>query len=165
MMVVLMVAGGLSQPVLAEGTIESQAESKITNQEANKSENNVKGKLTKVDQPLPGVSLSVHTNQETPQWFEASTDSDGKFELFLKDGDYVLDGVWLPAEEKWYGHEVAFKVANGKLQGLKELNIDLKVEDQSDEALKNESTLLEAGMENISGKVVNGANSYIQTIG
>lgn len=87
---------------------------------------NVTGTLTKDGQPLPKVTFSIHTTAKPEQWYDTTTNSDGHFAFTLSDGDYKLDGVWVGADEKWYKLDKTFKVVNGKLDSLENLNIDLK---------------------------------------
>lgn len=164
LLTLFIIAGGLFQPVFAEGDKDPSSETEKTEQDAAVVESNVKGNLTKDGQPLGNVTLSIHTTKEPIQWFDAVTDSDGQFELFLNDGEYQLDGVWIPSEEKWYVHEVPFKVVNGKMEGLKNLEIALTSEETAAEEPGNGAAAIEATQANVSGKVVKGTSPIANNI-
>ncbi len=109
-----------------------------------KVEVNASGVLTKDGQPLPKVTFSIHTTGKPEQWYDTTTNSDGHFGFILSDGDYKLEGIWVTADEKWYKLDKTFKVDNGKLEGLENLNIDLKTE-QPPALNKVSGTLTQAG--------------------
>jgi hypothetical protein len=89
---------------------------------------NVTGTLVKVGQPLSGITFSIHTNSSPEEWYDETTDENGNFQFNLPDGEFILDGIWLPAEEKWYPLAKLFQVSNGALVGG-ELKIELVPKD------------------------------------
>nr|WP_263324729.1 carboxypeptidase-like regulatory domain-containing protein [Neobacillus sp. Marseille-Q6967] len=86
---------------------------------------NVEGLLTKNGQPLQNVTFSVHTTEESAQWFDTTSESDGTFKFTLPDGEYKVEGVWVEADSHWYPLGQTFKVATGKLEGVEKLSLAL----------------------------------------
>jgi 2',3'-cyclic-nucleotide 2'-phosphodiesterase (5'-nucleotidase family) len=77
------------------------------------------GVLKKDNVVLPNIVFSVRTADQTnAQWYNFTTDATGKFAGNLPNGNYVVEGIWLDAESKWYELNRAFTVPS-------ELNINL----------------------------------------
>jgi lactocepin len=62
---------------------------------------NVTGTLTKAAAPLSDVVFSIHT-KDGDVWYDTQTDANGNFGFILPDGSYVIEGVWVASEGKWY---------------------------------------------------------------
>jgi 2',3'-cyclic-nucleotide 2'-phosphodiesterase (5'-nucleotidase family)/DNA/RNA endonuclease YhcR with UshA esterase domain len=81
---------------------------------------NVTGSLMKGTEVLANVVFSIHTTSGEEKWYDAITDTNGNFTFVLPNGTYKLEGIWLPAEAKWYVLEKEFTV-----DGTYELDIVL----------------------------------------
>jgi 2',3'-cyclic-nucleotide 2'-phosphodiesterase (5'-nucleotidase family) len=82
---------------------------------------NVTGKVAKGKQAVPNVVFSVHTTgTDEVKWYDLSTDKEGNFSTILPNGTYMLEGIWLDADSKWYSLQKEFTVT-----GAYELNIDV----------------------------------------
>ncbi|WP_240035166.1 5'-nucleotidase C-terminal domain-containing protein [Neobacillus notoginsengisoli] len=81
---------------------------------------NVSGVLKKGNEVLPNVTFSVHTASGEEVWYDMTTDANGKFITTMPNGTYVLEGIWLNSEAKWYELKKNFVV-----NGVTEFNIDL----------------------------------------
>ena len=91
---------------------------------ANEVSPNALGELTKDGKSLPGVTFSIY-NQADKIWYDSVTDQNGNFGFTLPDGEYLLYGIWLDSESKWYPLEVSFTVQNGAVVNPEQLNLDL----------------------------------------
>jgi hypothetical protein len=80
---------------------------------------NVIGTLTKGTQPIPNRVFSINSISDG-KWYNTVTDGNGKFEFTLPNGTYMLYGVWIEEESKWYELNLSF-IVNERQQ----LNIDL----------------------------------------
>lgn len=85
---------------------------------------NITGYVKKGTVPV-NTTISIHSTTGTVEWFNATTDSNGNFNLYLPDGEYQIDGIWSDSEGKWYDKATAFSVLNGQLVSQTELQIDL----------------------------------------
>jgi pullulanase len=85
---------------------------------------NVTGSLTKGTTPLSDIVFSLRST--TGNWYDTLSNEDGQFGFTLPDGSYVIEGVWLDAEGKWYPLNLELNVVDGKLEGMSELVIDLE---------------------------------------
>jgi hypothetical protein len=81
---------------------------------------NVTGVLKKGTLALPNVVFSVHTTSGVEKWYDISSDATGHFTTLLPDGSYMLEGIWLESENKWYELKQEFTV-----DGAYELTIDV----------------------------------------
>ncbi|WML58808.1 5'-nucleotidase C-terminal domain-containing protein [Neobacillus sp. PS2-9] len=81
---------------------------------------NVTGVLKKGTAVLPNVVFSVHTTSGEVKWYDITTDANGVYSTTLPNGSYMLEGVWLSTESKWYNLQQEFTV-----NGTKEFNIDV----------------------------------------
>jgi hypothetical protein len=81
---------------------------------------NVTGVLKKGTVALPNVVFSVHTTSGEEKWYDISSDATGHFTTLLPDGSYMLEGIWLESEDKWYELKQEFTV-----DGAYELTIDV----------------------------------------
>jgi hypothetical protein len=81
---------------------------------------NVAGTLKKGTQSLPNVVFSVRTTSGEEKWYDLTSDETGSFSAKLPNGSYMLEGIWLPNENKWYELKKAFTV-----EGPYQLNIDV----------------------------------------
>ena len=52
----------------------------------------------------------------------------GNYGLTLPDGDFIIEGIWIEKEQKWYPLNLNFSVVDEVLQGQTELVIDLTAE-------------------------------------
>jgi pullulanase len=84
---------------------------------------NVTGTLTKGSTPLTDIVFSLRST--TGNWYDTQTNEDGDFGFNLPDGSYVIEGIWLGAEHKWYPRNLQFNVVGGQLEGMSGLTIDL----------------------------------------
>jgi hypothetical protein len=91
----------------------------------NISSSKILGTLSKAGAPLSNEAFSVVKTDGTEQWYDVKTDSAGSFSFELPDGTYLLEGIWVAAESKWYSLQQSFKVVNGALESGQTLNIDL----------------------------------------
>jgi Leucine-rich repeat (LRR) protein len=87
-------------------------------------EKNVVGSLVKETQPLANITFSIHT-LDGSTWYNATTDSSGKFAFTLPDGEFQLDGIWIGATNEWHILNQTFTVKDGKLVGSTELLIKI----------------------------------------
>jgi bacillopeptidase F len=99
----------------------------------------VTGTLTKGTTALSDVVFSVHTTTGEETWYDTQTDSNGGFGFNLQDGTYMLEGVWLDAEGKWYVLQKEFTVT-----GIGTFNIDV-LEDGPVAATPNVTGVLTKG--------------------
>jgi uncharacterized GH25 family protein/5-hydroxyisourate hydrolase-like protein (transthyretin family) len=84
----------------------------------------VSGTLVKGAEKLANITFSFHSVGVTETWYNTTTNDQGIFTIpALADGTYVVEGVWLPAEMKWYELHYAFEVNNHQVQG--DLTIDI----------------------------------------
>jgi Leucine-rich repeat (LRR) protein len=82
---------------------------------------NVVGTLKKGTESLSGVNFSIHTTSGTEIWYDAQTDQNGQFGFNLPDGSYMLEGIWVETEGKWYSLQKEFTVSG-------ELQLDIVIE-------------------------------------
>jgi hypothetical protein len=87
-------------------------------------EKNVVGSLVKETQPLANITFSIHT-LDGSTWYNATTDSSGKFVFTLPDGEFQIDGIWIGATNEWHILNQTFTVKDGKLVGSTELLIKI----------------------------------------
>ncbi|WP_235846913.1 5'-nucleotidase C-terminal domain-containing protein [Neobacillus soli] len=80
---------------------------------------NVTGVLKKGNEALANVTFSVRT-ADKEKWYDIKTDTNGIYSTTLPNGSYVLEGIWLSTEGKWYELNKEFTV-----NGTKEFNIDV----------------------------------------
>jgi uncharacterized protein YdeI (BOF family) len=80
---------------------------------------NVTGTLTKEQAPLTNLIFSIRT-KDGSVWYDTQTDASGNFGFKLPNGTYVLEGIWIGAENKWYELQTEFTV-----EGSYQFNIDL----------------------------------------
>jgi hypothetical protein len=83
---------------------------------------NITGTLTKGVNPVANVTFSFHAGDD---WYNARSDANGNFSTYAPDGTYVIEGVWVDAEGKWYVLNQTFTVKDGKLEGAAQLLINL----------------------------------------
>ena len=79
----------------------------------------------KEGKPVAGNWVNAHTGTGEEIWFNAMTDENGNYGLTLPDGDFIIEGIWVEKEQKWYPLNMNFSVVDGVLQGQTELVIDL----------------------------------------
>jgi uncharacterized GH25 family protein len=89
-------------------------------------EPNITGTVTNGTAPVSGVAFSAHALNGEEYWYDAKTDGNGKFNFTLPDGEYQIDGIWVPAESKWYQIEKKFSVKDGFLTSGDQLTINLQ---------------------------------------
>jgi Leucine-rich repeat (LRR) protein len=87
-------------------------------------EKNVVGSLWKGTQPLANITFSIHS-LEGSNWYNATTDSSGKFAFTLPDGEFQIDGIWIGATNEWHILNQTFTVKDGRLVGSPELLIKI----------------------------------------
>ncbi|MFJ5714126.1 5'-nucleotidase C-terminal domain-containing protein [Neobacillus sp. NPDC093127] len=80
---------------------------------------NVTGVVKKGKDVLPNVTFSVHT-ADGKTWYDMTTDVNGIYSTTIPNGSYVLDGIWIGAENHWYELKKEFTV-----NGITEFNIDV----------------------------------------
>ncbi|MHC0037563.1 S8 family serine peptidase [Pseudoneobacillus sp. C159] len=68
---------------------------------ASKPNYNVTGTLYKGYQEIPDLVFSLRT-ESGDAWYSAQTDEDGKFGFNLPNGTYIIEGIWIGSEGKWY---------------------------------------------------------------
>ncbi|MEH7156086.1 5'-nucleotidase C-terminal domain-containing protein [Neobacillus drentensis] len=81
---------------------------------------NVTGVVKKGTEVVPNVVFSIHTATGEVKWYDVTTDANGKYSTTLPNGSYVLEGIWLGTENKWYELKKELTV-----DGITELNIDV----------------------------------------
>ncbi|MEH7238184.1 MSCRAMM family protein, partial [Bacillus sp. JJ1562] len=86
---------------------------------------NVAGSVVKNGKPVVGDWVTARTVSGESLWFNGKIDENGNFGLNLPDGDFVIEGIWVDEEQKWYPLNLNFSVKAGVLQGQSELVIDL----------------------------------------
>jgi 2',3'-cyclic-nucleotide 2'-phosphodiesterase (5'-nucleotidase family) len=84
---------------------------------------NVTGILKNGSGVMPNLTFSAHDTNGN--WYDVTTDQDGKFKLQLPDGNYQVDGIWDGQAWKWYQLNQTFVVTGGKLVGSADLQIDI----------------------------------------
>jgi minor extracellular serine protease Vpr len=70
---------------------------------------NVQGSLVNGTTALANVTFSVRT-ADGSEWYSAKTDANGAFLFNLPNGNYVVEGIWVDAQAKWYQLDQAFTV-------------------------------------------------------
>jgi minor extracellular serine protease Vpr len=83
---------------------------------------NITGTLTKGATPVANITFSFHAGDD---WYNVRSDATGNFSTYAPDGTFVIEGVWVDAEEKWYVLDQTFTVKDGKLEGADQLLINL----------------------------------------
>jgi large repetitive protein len=91
---------------------------------------NTTGVVTKGTTPVTGVWVSVHTVGENPIWYDDFVDVEGSFGFQLPEGEYIIEGIWVDAEQKWYPLNQTFTVAE------EAVNLKLNLADQIKGSLK-----------------------------
>jgi hypothetical protein len=86
---------------------------------------NLTGVLKRGYEILPNLVFSFHTTTEDVKWYDVKTNAVGEFQMVLPDGNYQIDGIWIPAENKWYELNLTFSISSGKLVGTEKLSIQL----------------------------------------
>jgi lactocepin len=84
--------------------------------------NSVTGTLSKANEALKNVIFSIHTTTGEEVWYDTQADENGNFAFNLPDGSYMVEGIWLEAEGKWYVLQQEFTVSGEGFQ----LNINLQ---------------------------------------
>jgi lactocepin len=79
--------------------------------------NNVTGTLTNGAAPLSNVVFSIHT-KDGDVWYDTQTDASGNFGFNLPDGSYVIEGVWVASEGKWYVLGEEFTVSGSLVHNI-----------------------------------------------
>jgi hypothetical protein len=87
--------------------------------------NKIIGNLQKGEKPLPSIVFSLHSLDGT-KWYDATSNQEGEFEIYLPDGNYQIDGIWIPTEGLWYEIYQPFTVFNGKLISKEILSIKIE---------------------------------------
>jgi hypothetical protein len=72
---------------------------------------NVSGLLKKGQESLPNTIFSVRS-QDGSAWYDGKSNEFGYFDFHLPDGEYVVEGVWVDSEGKWYELNKSFTVQN-----------------------------------------------------
>jgi hypothetical protein len=109
---------------------------------------NLAGILVNGSVPLPGITFSIHSNN-SETWYDTTTTITGEFSFTLPDGNYQLDGIWLPTEGKWYELNQTFKMVGGQLDGALKLTINIASTDEE----ANFTGTLKKGTQPIAGTV------------
>ena len=86
---------------------------------------NVNGSINKNDRPVSGALINARTATGIEKWYDAKTDDNGNYQLYLPDGEYQIIGVWVESESKWYPLEVSFTVQKGEVENPEKINLDL----------------------------------------
>jgi Leucine-rich repeat (LRR) protein/protocatechuate 3,4-dioxygenase beta subunit len=76
---------------------------------------NVVGTLKKGNETLPGTIFSLRTATGDEIWYDTQTDQNGRFGFNLPDGKYIIEGIWIQGENKWYTLKKEITV-NGSLE-------------------------------------------------
>ena len=84
---------------------------------------NFTGIVKKGNEVLPNIEFSVRTTTGDVQWYNLTSDANGAFSATLPNGSYMLEGIWLGAENHWYDLQKEFTV-NGNFV----LDIDVLAE-------------------------------------
>ena len=103
-------------------TVAGSAELTIDIQSESSAKYELFGKVVKGTEPVSKVTFSIRTTGENPQWHNITTDEQGNYQVTLPTGEYVIEGIWVAAEEKWYPLNKEFTV-----DAAKEMNISLEV--------------------------------------
>ena len=69
--------------------------------------------------------MNARTATGAEKWYDATTDENGNYELYMPNGEYEIVGVWVASESKWYPLEVSVTVQNGAAVTPEVLNLDL----------------------------------------
>jgi hypothetical protein len=86
---------------------------------------NVYGNLVNGSNSLTHIPFSIEKLDDN-SWYNARTDSTGKFAFDLSDGTYRIHGIWLEEKGKWFELNQEFTVKDGRLEGLDTLLIDIQ---------------------------------------
>jgi large repetitive protein len=107
------------------GKLQNQTELVINlNTAPTPTESIVKGQVKKGDQGLSNLPFSFHSVGGAEIWYDVRTDAEGDFEIKLPDGEYVIEGIWVDEEHKWYELKRVFKVVDGVIDGGLTIQID-----------------------------------------
>jgi 2',3'-cyclic-nucleotide 2'-phosphodiesterase (5'-nucleotidase family) len=71
---------------------------------------NVTGTVKKGTAPVANITFSVRTTTGDLNWYDISTDANGTFSTKLPNGTYMVEGIWIGAESKWYSLQKEFTV-------------------------------------------------------
>jgi minor extracellular serine protease Vpr len=85
---------------------------------------NVQGSLVNGTTALSNVDFSIRT-ADSSEWYSAKSDASGAFLFNLPNGDYVVEGIWVAAQAKWYQLNQTFTVKDGVLEGAATLVINV----------------------------------------
>jgi lactocepin len=77
------------------------ADALVINVQSEVNSKNVTGTLTKDSTPLSNIIFSIRT-AAGDAWYDAQTDENGNYGFNLPAGSYVIEGVWVASEGKWY---------------------------------------------------------------
>jgi hypothetical protein len=86
------------------------------------------GTLKRDTSLLPNLNFSLHTIATPFVWYSTDTDANGRFVLDLPDGDFIIEGIWVPELSEWNVINYGFAIRSGILIGSSELNINAKPE-------------------------------------
>ncbi|MHC0037552.1 S8 family serine peptidase [Pseudoneobacillus sp. C159] len=86
---------------------------------------NIKGTLQNGNKVLSNIPFSLRS-ADGLNWYSSSSNASGEFVFNLPDGEYVVEGIWMDAQARWYELNQTFTVEAGKLVGSTELTIDIK---------------------------------------
>jgi hypothetical protein len=72
---------------------------------------NVSGLLRKGPEPLLNTIFSVR-NTTDGSWYDGESNGFGYYDIHLPDGEFIIEGVWVESENKWYELNKVFTVQN-----------------------------------------------------
>lgn len=85
----------------------------------------IDGSIQKDGQPVTGVWVSARTVTGEEKWYATKTDENGDYHFDLPDGEYLIEGIWIDTQSKWYPKVISFTVKDGVLLNQSTVVIDL----------------------------------------
>jgi lactocepin len=99
------------QFTVKNGVLVGSTELQINIGSASSTPANVTGTLTKGNEALGNIIFSIRTTEGDVVWYDTQADANGNFTFNLPDGSYMVEGIWVGSEFKWYELKQEFTVA------------------------------------------------------
>lgn len=64
---------------------------------------------------IANARIDIHPLGDESVWYQPITDATGRYQVALPDGTYQVNGIYVPADNRWYPQWKQFNVRNGLL--------------------------------------------------